>query len=38
MLVLKMETARECDGIRAEACKINIEYRKSGKLNFDVPV
>jgi hypothetical protein len=33
-----METARGCDGITADACKINAEYRKSGKLNFDAPV
>jgi hypothetical protein len=33
-----MEAARGCDGIRAETGKINAEYRKSGKLNFDVPV
>jgi hypothetical protein len=33
-----METARGCDGIIAEACKIKAEYRKSRKLNFSVPV
>jgi hypothetical protein len=33
-----MDVARGCDGITAEACKIKAEYRKRGKLKFDVPV
>jgi hypothetical protein len=33
-----METSRGCDGIIANANKIKAEYRKSGKLNSDVPV